>query len=113
MPTQLQAPGKSGAVSKRDQELKPRNDMLADVNLLQRPQVLGPEERDGSCEVSRSPTGTVLQNLRADTGSSILDSLCLRRSGFSCVEQSTGGRCFLIHGHCVLQRKLNWLKKDV
>eukprot|EP00069_Balaena_mysticetus_P012145 bmy_21599T0 len=51
MPTQLQAPGKSGAVSKRDQELKPRKDMLADVNLPQRPQVLGPEERDGSCEL--------------------------------------------------------------
>ena len=27
--------------------------MPADVNLPQRPQVLGPEERDGSCEVSR------------------------------------------------------------
>ncbi|XP_060145114.1 zinc finger protein 175 isoform X3 [Globicephala melas] len=54
MPTQLQAPGKSGAVSKRDQELKPGKDMLADVNLPQRPQVLGSEERDGSCEGSVS-----------------------------------------------------------
>ncbi|XP_066874943.1 zinc finger protein 175 isoform X4 [Kogia breviceps] len=54
MPTQLQAPGKSGAVSKGGQELKPRKDMLADVNLLQRPQVLGPEEQDGSREGSVS-----------------------------------------------------------
>ena len=49
MPTQLQAPGKSGVVSKRDQELKPRRDMLADMNLPQRPQVF-----DGACEISRS-----------------------------------------------------------
>lgn len=35
-----------------------------------------------------------------------LDSLCLRQSGFSCVEQE--------NGHCVLQRKLNWpIKEDV
>ena len=54
MPIQLQAPGKSGVVSKRDQELKPRRDMLADANLPQRPQFLGSEEQDGSCEVSRS-----------------------------------------------------------
>ncbi|XP_060995996.1 zinc finger protein 175 isoform X6 [Dama dama] len=50
MPTQLQAPGKSGVVSKRDQELKPRRDMLAEANLPQRPQFLGSEEQDGSCE---------------------------------------------------------------
>ncbi|XDC82471.1 hypothetical protein R6Z07F_013644 [Ovis aries] len=50
MPTQLQAPGKSGVVSERDQELKPRRDMLADANLPQRPQVLGLEEQDVSCE---------------------------------------------------------------
>lgn len=50
MPTQLQAPGKSGVVSKRDQELKPRRDMLADANLPQRPQVLGLEEQDVSRE---------------------------------------------------------------
>ncbi|XP_057567283.1 zinc finger protein 175 isoform X2 [Hippopotamus amphibius kiboko] len=54
MPTQLEAPGKSGVVSKRDQESKPREDMLADVNLPQRPQVLGPEEQDGSHEGSVS-----------------------------------------------------------
>lgn len=46
MPTQLQAPGKSGVVSERDQELKPRRDMPADANLPQRPQVLGLEEQD-------------------------------------------------------------------
>ncbi|MXQ98782.1 hypothetical protein E5288_WYG021835 [Bos mutus] len=50
MPTQLQAPGKSRVVSKRDQELKLRRDMLADMNLPQRPQVLGLEEQDVSCE---------------------------------------------------------------
>ncbi|XP_055267379.1 zinc finger protein 175 isoform X2 [Moschus berezovskii] len=50
MPTQLQVPGKSGVVRKRDQGLKPRRDMLADANLRQRPQVLGLEEQDGSCE---------------------------------------------------------------
>ncbi|KAJ8789797.1 hypothetical protein J1605_021755 [Eschrichtius robustus] len=51
MPTYLWAPGKSGVVSKKDREQKPREDMPADVNLPQRPQVLGPEERDGSCPV--------------------------------------------------------------
>ncbi|KAF5917081.1 hypothetical protein HPG69_014006 [Diceros bicornis minor] len=48
MPTQLQAPGQSGVLSKRNRE--PRGDMPADVNLPQRPQVLGPVEQDGSCE---------------------------------------------------------------
>ncbi|XP_045844168.1 zinc finger protein 175 isoform X1 [Meles meles] len=50
MPTQLRGPGKSGVVSKRTQEVKPRGDMPADENVPQRPQVLGPQEQNGPCE---------------------------------------------------------------
>nr|XP_010584856.1 zinc finger protein 175 isoform X1 [Loxodonta africana] len=50
MPTQLQDPGKSGVVSKRDQKLKPRGAMPVDMNLPWRPQVLSPEEQDRSCK---------------------------------------------------------------
>ncbi|XP_037675255.1 zinc finger protein 175-like [Choloepus didactylus] len=39
---------KSGVVSRRSQELKPRGDMPADGTLPRRPQVLGLEEREGS-----------------------------------------------------------------
>ncbi|KAI2592703.1 zinc finger protein 175 [Homo sapiens] len=31
--------------------------MPADVNLSQKPQVLGPEKQDGSCEVNRGSPG--------------------------------------------------------
>lgn len=79
MPTQLQAPGKSGVVSKRDQELKPRRDMLADANLPQRPQVLGLEEQDVSREVSRShpqPRGSSPELEGRHRKQPTLDSLC-------------------------------------
>lgn len=66
MPTQLQAPGKSGVVSKRDQELKPRRDMLADMNLPQRPQVLGLEEQDVSCEGITFPTQRSFSGLKKE-----------------------------------------------
>jgi len=54
MPTQLGGPGKSGVVSKRNREVKPRRDMPADENLPQMCQVLGPQEQDGPCEGSVS-----------------------------------------------------------
>lgn len=84
MPTQLQAPGKSGVVSKKDQEQKPRGDMPADTNLPPRPQVLGPEERDGSCEVSGSPRDSSAELQGRHRKQQILDSPGLRQSGVSC-----------------------------
>lgn len=76
MPMQLQAPGKSGVVCKRDQELKAREDMAADVNLPLRPQVLGPEEQDEFCEVSRgSSRDSCLELLGRHRKEPHLDSL--------------------------------------
>lgn len=64
MPMQLRAPRKSGIVCKRDQEVKPGEDMAADVNLSPSAQVLGPEEQDELCEVSRgSPRDSCLEEL--------------------------------------------------
>lgn len=79
MPTQLQAPGKSGVVSERDQELKPRRDMPADANLPQRPQVLGLEEQDVFREVSSShpqPRGSSPELEGRHRKQPTLDSLC-------------------------------------
>lgn len=54
--TWLQAPGKSGVVSKRARELRPGGNMPADQSSPRWSSVLAPEGHGSSCEVSRERT---------------------------------------------------------
>lgn len=104
MPTELQDPEKSGAVSKRNREVKHRGDMPAKENWPQRSQVLSPQEQDGPCEVSRnSPRDSFPDFLQtqeaADSGLTVAETMCI----FLLRVDSGGGLMSPLSQTCIIE----------